>query len=99
MKFTSTSWTKTLLAVLAMLFLSQLFARASQSVSIGWTASPSPDVIGYFVHSGPLDQSSTNVIDVGNVTAVTISNLEEGEAYFFYVTAYNAIGIESAPSD
>ena len=99
MKLNWRGFAKSALAALTVFLASRLPVTASQSVSIGWSPSASPDVAGYIVHYGPVDQSTTNQVDVGNVTAATLSNLSEGLEYFFYVTAYNAIGIESDPSN
>jgi hypothetical protein len=73
--------------------------QAGQSVSLAWGPSVDPSVVGYNIYDGVASQTYTNKISAGNVTSVTISNLVEGTTYYFVVTAYNAVGLESPPSN
>jgi hypothetical protein len=70
------------------------------SIGIGWDPSNDPSVVGYKVHYGDQPRHYTKTVKVkGRFTSsVVIHNLEEGKAYFFAVTAYNAKGKESAYS-
>lgn len=68
-------------------------------VMLGWDPSPSPNVAGYRVYVGPGSGNYTNVLDVGNVTVATVSNLVVGTTYFFAVSAYDIVGLESALSE
>jgi hypothetical protein len=43
--------------------------------------------------------SYSQIIDVGNTTIATVSNLAAGLTYYFVVTDYNTVGLESAPSN
>lgn len=85
----------------AILFLTGSFAmaQATQSLNLVWDASPDSTVSGYRVYYGTSSGNYTTVIDVGNTTTATISNLTPGTTYYFVVTAYNASGVESTPSN
>ncbi|MGH7942938.1 MAG: fibronectin type III domain-containing protein [Limisphaerales bacterium] len=73
-------------------------ASASQSVKLSWTASPSPDVVGYNIYYGDASGDYTNEISVGSVTNVTVSGLADRTTYFFAAQAINNDGIESGYS-
>ena len=59
----------------------------------------STDVNGYKIHYGTSSGTYSQVIDVGNMTSYTVSNLIDGQTYYFIVTAYNALGYESNVSN
>lgn len=65
------------------------------SVTLAWDASPGSAISGYRLYEGGASRTYTNVIDVGNSTSVTVSNLVIGVTYFFAVSAYDAVGLES----
>jgi|SRR3954469_19921393 hypothetical protein len=69
------------------------------SVTLGWDPSSDPDVAGYNVYYGPSSRNYTNEVDAGNSTVCSIFGLVIGATYYFAVTAYNDLGVESAPSD
>jgi len=69
------------------------------SVTLGWDPSPDPDVAGYNVYYGPSSHTYTNVVDAGDNTVDTIYGLVIGQTYYFAVTAYNSVNMESPPSD
>ncbi len=77
----------------------QLPTFALQSVTLAWDASPDPTVLGYNVYYGAASGTYTNKVDAVNATSATISNLVEGVTYYFAVTAYNGVGLESDPSN
>ncbi len=58
------------------------------------------DLQGYKIHYGTESQTYTADISVDNPTVTTylVSTLPAGK-YFFAVTAYNSVGVESSPSD
>lgn len=70
---------------------------AASSIILAWNPSVS-DVTGYKVHYGTASGDYTKVVDVGNQTTAAISKLSSGSTYYFAVTAYNSIGLESLPS-
>jgi len=69
------------------------------SVTLGWDPSTDPDVVGYNVYYGPSTHNYTNMVDAGNSTVCSIFGLVIGATYYFTVTAYNELGVESPPSD
>jgi hypothetical protein len=74
-------------------------ALAVQQVSLNWQMSSSPDVAGYFVYEGRASGAYNDKLDAGLNSQLTISNLSEGQTYYFAVTAYDAYGDESPPSN
>ena len=85
--------------VAAMLLVALHLGRASYEVKLAWNANPEPDVARYKVYWGLQSGSPTKSLDVGKVTAATVGNLNDGTTYFFTVTAIDAAGLESAPSN
>jgi len=65
------------------------------NVTLAWTPTGDPSVVGYRVYQGVASQTYTNMIDVGNATSVTVSNLVGGTTYYFAVTSYTSAGVES----
>jgi predicted phage tail protein len=57
------------------------------------------DLAGYHIHYGTVAGTLTSEIDVpgAGTTTYEISNLSAG-TYYFEVSAYNTLGVESAPS-
>src|SRR3989304_5988479 len=55
---------------------------------------PLTDLAGYKVHYGTTSGNYTTVIDVGNVTTYTITNLTNNVTYYFATTAYDSSGNE-----
>ncbi|WP_162605085.1 Ig-like domain-containing protein [Geomonas oryzae] len=87
----------------AILSMGALTATASAStVSLQWDASPDTAVTGYKVYYQP-DSTATPFqgapMDVQNVTAATVNNLDPSHSYSFAVTAYDATGAESTYSN
>ncbi|MBE0544388.1 MAG: fibronectin type III domain-containing protein [Verrucomicrobia bacterium] len=73
--------------------------EATQNVTLGWDSSPDLSVTGYNAYHGVASRTYTNLINAGNGTRATIPDLVEGTTYFFAVTAYNILGLESEFSD
>jgi hypothetical protein len=73
--------------------------QGAQSVSLAWNAPSNTTAAGYSIYYGNASSNYSSRIDARTNTAVTISGLKEGETYYFAVTAYNATGVESPPSD
>ncbi len=78
------------------LFVS-LTARGDQSVSLAWSPSPDPTVVGYKVYVGPTSGNYTNSFDAGTNTSYKVTGLKEGQTNYLTVTAYNSDRVESAP--
>ena len=87
------------LAAPLLLWLAMLCpAFAEKSVTLTWPANPEPDIAGYFVYYGAASGAYTNAVDAGIVTTNTVPGLVEGTTYYFTVTAYNTLGLESDPA-
>jgi hypothetical protein len=84
---------------LVLVTCSPLEVRAAQSVTLAWDPSLDPTIAGYRLYDGTSSGVYTQQIEVGNTTATLVSNLADGQTYFFAVTAYNAAGAESIPSN
>jgi tetratricopeptide (TPR) repeat protein len=82
-----------LIAVVVLLCLPPA-ARAA-SVSLAWNPNTEPDLAGYKIHMGTSSRKYSQVIDVGHVTSFTVSNLQQGQTYYFAVTAYDIFANQS----
>ena len=71
----------------------------SAQVTLAWDANTSAGLAGYKVHYGSSSGSYPSVIDVGNNTTYTVSNLQNGTTYYFAVTDYDTSGNESGCSN
>jgi len=95
--YTFTHWLS--VAVLAAALMCSHCAAQMSSIVLAWNSDADPTVAGFRVHYGASSGQYTQTDDVGNATTATISGLSAGETYYFVVTAYNAAGDESAPSN
>ncbi|HEY5913415.1 MAG TPA: fibronectin type III domain-containing protein [Verrucomicrobiae bacterium] len=68
---------------------------AAPRVTLAWDPSPSPMVAGYRVYYGPSSRAYDRVVDAGNLTSATVSNLVPELTYYFAATAYDVAGLES----
>jgi len=73
-------------------------ADASQSLTLAWSPSPDPSVVGYNIYSGLTNHVFDHKVSVAGANSVTIAGLLEGNTYYFVATAYNAAGLESLPT-
>ncbi len=75
----------------------------SNSASLAWDAVAAPNLGGYRVYFGTAPgtylQSLGQGISVGNVTAYAITGLASGSQYYFAVTAFDTLGMESPYSN
>ena len=85
-------------AVAFLAMLTPATASAERAVTLAWERNPDPAAIGYYVYSQEENSSATR-INVASLTKWTIPGLKEGMRYTFKVTAYNAAGLESTPSN
>ncbi len=94
-------WHRTLRALITIGLLVGLDPRAATaaSVSLMWDQNTETDLAGYKIHVGTSPQTYSQSIDVGHVTSFTVSNLADGETYFFAVTAYDVMANESSFSN
>jgi hypothetical protein len=73
-------------------------AGHSHSVTIAWTASPSP-VQGYNVYrSSPPSAPVLLTVRLVSGTSYTDKTVEAGRTYVYYVTSVDSKGAESSPS-
>jgi hypothetical protein len=75
------------------------FEVEAAGVTLAWDPASSPNIAGYRLHSGTTSGVYSQTIELGNATSTLVSNLVTGKTYFFVVTAYNTMGVESAPSN
>jgi len=88
-----------LLALLGLWVLSASVVPAAPIVSLAWDPSPDADVVNYRLYWGPSNGVYTASRDLGNVTNTVFTSLVGGQHVFFVVTAFNAAGAESDPSN
>jgi len=74
------------------------FVWAAQ-IKLAWDANTESDLAGYKVYYGSGSRSYGSSIDVGKVTAHTLTGLTEGQTYYIAVTAYNKSYSESGYSN
>ena len=63
-----------------------------------WTANQEPEVAGYKIYVGTTSGTYSfpgSPFVIGEVTSYTISNLPNGQTYFFAISAYDSAGDES----
>jgi fibronectin type III domain protein len=70
---------------------------ATRTITLGWLASPQPEVIGYTLHYGAVSGAYDHSIS-SSTTSATVSGLVEGKTYYFSVSSYTRRGEESLPS-
>lgn len=85
--------------VLLLMFVFLFYNKAYPAqATLSWDPNSESDLAGYKVYYGNTTSRSydlTRTIDVGNVTSHTVTDLIEGETYFFAATAYDFSGNES----
>ena len=66
--------------------------------TLAWNLCQDSCVSGYCLYYGIIGSTTTNRLDVGMTSLVTLNKLLVSSNYFFYVTAYDSNGTESPPS-
>ena len=81
--------------------LTILFHQASfgQQVTLAWDPNTDSDLAGYIAYWGTSSRNYCCLTDVGNNTAHTITGLEDGQVYYFAITAYDSDYNESGYSN
>jgi chitinase len=76
-------------------------AAFAGQVTIGWKANTEPDLAGYKIYYGNFSKTYTLNKEINGkaATSCTISDLIEGQTYYFAATAYNTSGLESNYSE
>ena len=64
-------------------------------IVVRWEPAVENNILGYKVYYGTEPRSYDTILDVGKVHSSTISSLIEGVEYYFSVTAYDNMGLES----
>jgi hypothetical protein len=80
-------------------FLSYSISFAAQATLTWDPPAVSTDVAGYMIHYGTAPGAYSQGIDVGKTTSYTVSNLNDGQTYYFAATAYNQTHVQSAYSN
>ena len=78
--------------------LRQIPSGTTNSISVAWTASLSPGITDYRMFYGDTSGTTTNTVDLGNVSSTVISGLTSGETYFVSIIAISPNG-QSQASD
>ena len=73
------------------------FAWAAQ-IRLAWDSNGEPDLAGYKVYYGTASRSYGTPVNIGNVTAYTLTGLTQGQTYYLSVTAYDSSSNESSYS-
>lgn len=68
-------------------------------VTLAWDPDLSADITGYRLYVGTSSGVYIQTSDLGITTSTMVSNLIVGTTYYFVVTAYNSVGLESPPSN
>jgi hypothetical protein len=68
-------------------------------ITLVWDPNTEPDLEGYKCYYGLASRDYAYTVVVGNQTVCTVTDLEPGETYYFSVTAYNTVGLESDYSE
>lgn len=94
-----TLFSNIIISLALLFFLSPTNSPAGQA-NLAWDPPDiSTDVTGYLIHHGTASGTYSQDIDVGNTTSYTVSNLIDGQTYYFAVTAYNDVGYQSVYSN
>jgi hypothetical protein len=81
----------------ASLFLLALYSTrlAASALTLAWDPNTEDDLAGYKVYYGVQSRDYDFVIDVGDVTQYTVTDLEPETQYYFAITAYDTSSNES----
>ncbi len=75
-------------------FFSVSYGYAAQG-TLTWDANQETNLAGYKVYYGAESRVYDHSIDVGNQTTYALTNLTDGQTYYFAATAYDSAGNES----
>jgi hypothetical protein len=71
---------------------------SAADVTLTWNKNSETHISGYKLYYGTSTRNYSKVLDAGNLTTYTITNLNQGTQYFIAATAYDAHGNESGYS-
>jgi hypothetical protein len=78
-----------LFVLFSLIFVLTLDTAHAAQVTLAWNRNAEENVVGYNVYYGTSSGNYDWVLDVGNVTSITVTDLPEGFTYYFAVTAYD----------
>lgn len=83
------------------IFFVGLWSESVQAgqISLAWDANTESDLAGYRVYYGTQSGAYSSQTNLGKVTSVTISGLNDTATYYFTVRALNTAGLISDPSN
>ncbi len=91
--------TQRVLGWIGCLILASFLAPASAaSIKLAWDRNPERNIEGYEIYYGARPGNYPNRLDAGNETRATVSNLREGDTYYFVVVARNKAGLTGPKS-
>ena len=82
---------------LTFIIVSSFHDAYSARVTLEWDPNAEPDLAGYKLYYGTASRDYAQVIDVGDTSTYTVTNLTAGDTYYFAVTAHDASGHEKYP--
>ena len=85
--------------VAASLFLAFSAGAYAADVTVAWIANSETDLAGYKIYVGTASGTYGAPIAIGTQTTYTITGLAAGTTYYFAVTAFNTMGLESGFSN
>jgi len=85
--------------VAATLLFSSVMSAYSAQATLSWDAVYETSVAGYKLHYGKTPGVYTNSVNSGKTTSYTVTDLAEGETYYFASTAYDSEGNQSGYSN
>ncbi|MFQ5675926.1 MAG: fibronectin type III domain-containing protein, partial [bacterium] len=84
-----------LLIVILVPLLLSVHASLAGTVTVSWDANTETDLAGYKIYYGKGSRNYQNSVYVGNTTTYNVTGLEDGERYYFAVTALDFSNNES----
>ena len=74
-------------------------AQTAAPLTLAWNSANDLSVKGYAIYYGPTNQATLSRLDVGLSNSATLFNLLVNVTYRLYAVSYNAVGVESVPSN
>lgn len=71
----------------------------THSVSLNWNASTTSNVVGYNVYRGTTSGSYSLLNSMNSSTSYTDTAVQNGQTYYYVVTAVDSVGAESSYSN
>jgi hypothetical protein len=90
-------WGWSLVTCVLLMLLTVPAAEAGR-FTVMWDPNTEANLAGYIVCIGTQSGVYTTIIDVGNVTSHTVTNLPDGRRYYVVIKAYNTEYLVSLPS-